>query len=399
MQLHRWLSRPAAWRTGRKGIGSRAWIVDGRTYFEAIGKGLGRERYGRSEQEQEQEPDHALSDANVSPVPKLLRKNNISSATLRRPVTGVPVNGHQAVTAVSLTVKRGELFALLGPSGCGKTTTLRLVAGFEAPTAGDVLLNGQSVTCLTARENIEFGHKRHGLPDLDRRVRDVLDLVQLAGKESRYPDALSGGERQRVALARSLVLEPEVLLLDEPPSALDPNLRKAMRSELKALQRRVGIAFLFVTHDVEEALTLADRMAVDEPPRAPGRPKSGVGGLVGATARDVRKLRRKARAFGSHAQAQRVSFALPVRPGVQRWFVFGWFLVRYWFVIGSFSVRFRFVFGSFYCDNSCFSMIWLVRLPFFQFRCGFPPPARWDTEKKERTPGPGAGSSVRSAWP
>jgi spermidine/putrescine transport system ATP-binding protein len=189
---------------------------------------------------------------------------------------------HQAVTAVSLTVKRGELFALLGPSGCGKTTTLRLVAGFEAPTAGDVLLNGQSVTRLppyrrnvttvfqnyalfphlTARENIEFGLKRHGLPDLDRRVRDVLDLVQLAGKESRYPDALSGGERQRVALARSLVLEPDVLLLDEPLSALDPNLRKLMRGELKALQRRVGIAFLFVTHDVEEALTLAGRIAV-----------------------------------------------------------------------------------------------------------------------------------------
>jgi ABC-type Fe3+/spermidine/putrescine transport system ATPase subunit len=189
---------------------------------------------------------------------------------------------HKAVDGVSLALQRGELFALLGPSGCGKTTTLRLVAGFEQPTSGQVLLNGEDVgglppyrrnvstvfqnyalfPHLTARENVEFGLRRRGASGIERRVLEVLEQVQLAGKESRYPAKLSGGERQRVALARSLVLEPEVLLLDEPLSALDPSLRKQMRSELKSLQRRVGITFLFVTHDVEEALSLADRVAV-----------------------------------------------------------------------------------------------------------------------------------------
>lgn len=189
---------------------------------------------------------------------------------------------HKAVDGVSLSLRRGELFALLGPSGCGKTTTLRLVAGFEQPTSGHVLLNGEDVghlppyrrnvstvfqnyalfPHLTARENVEFGLKRRGADGIERRVVEALEQVQLAGKESSYPAKLSGGERQRVALARSLVLEPEVLLLDEPLSALDPNLRKQMRSELKSLQRRVGITFLLVTHDVEEALSLADRVAV-----------------------------------------------------------------------------------------------------------------------------------------
>lgn len=189
---------------------------------------------------------------------------------------------HRAVDCVSLAVPRGSLFALLGPSGCGKTTTLRLVAGFEEPTEGDVLLAGRRINALrpyernvstvfqnyalfphlTVRGNVEFGLKRRGATGLIQSVRDVLDLVQLSGKEDRYPAQLSGGERQRVALARSLVLEPEVLLLDEPLSALDPNLRKQVRGELKSLQRRLGATFVFVTHDQEEALSMSDQIAV-----------------------------------------------------------------------------------------------------------------------------------------
>jgi ABC-type Fe3+/spermidine/putrescine transport system ATPase subunit len=189
---------------------------------------------------------------------------------------------HRVLTGVSFSVEPGAFFALLGPSGCGKTTTLRLAAGFEQPGRGDILLNGVRINGtrpyqrnvstvfqnyalfphLTAFENIAFGLRRRGAPDLEARVRSAMELVQLAGKESRLPSQLSGGERQRVALARSLVLEPEVLLLDEPLSALDPSLRKQVRAELKALQRRVGIGFLFVTHDQEEALALADTMAV-----------------------------------------------------------------------------------------------------------------------------------------
>jgi len=191
---------------------------------------------------------------------------------------------HRAVDGVSLSIERGALYGLLGPSGCGKTTTLRLVAGFDSPTAGDILLNGSSLVSLkpyernvntvfqsyalfphmTVRGNIEFGLKQRKAPvnDLDARVQRVVDLVQLTGKELRMPAELSGGEKQRVALARSLVLAPEVLLLDEPLSALDPNLRKQVRSELKALQRRTGITFVIVTHDQEEALSMCDRIAV-----------------------------------------------------------------------------------------------------------------------------------------
>lgn len=189
---------------------------------------------------------------------------------------------HLAVDRVSLKLQHGEFFALLGPSGCGKTTTLRMVAGFETPTSGDIQLNGASIQHrkpyqrnvstvfqnyalfphLTVQENVEFGLRRGKQQDVARKVRDVLDLVQLTGKETRLPAQISGGERQRVALARSLVLAPDVLLLDEPLSALDPNLRKQLRSELKSLQRRVGITFLFVTHDQEEALSLSDRIGV-----------------------------------------------------------------------------------------------------------------------------------------
>ncbi|HLY17428.1 MAG TPA: ABC transporter ATP-binding protein [Bryobacteraceae bacterium] len=190
--------------------------------------------------------------------------------------------GHRAVDGISLAIPRGGFYSLLGPSGCGKTTTLRLIAGFEQPTAGDVLLDGVVVNeqrpyqrnvstvfqnyalfpHLTAAENIAFGLKRRGTPNISHRVAAALDLVRLSGKESRYPAQLSGGERQRVALARSLVLEPEVLLLDEPLAALDPKLRKQMRLELKEMQRRVGITFLLVTHDQEEALSMSDQLAV-----------------------------------------------------------------------------------------------------------------------------------------
>jgi ABC-type Fe3+/spermidine/putrescine transport system ATPase subunit len=189
---------------------------------------------------------------------------------------------HRAVTDVSLAIPRGEFFSLLGPSGCGKTTTLRMIAGFETPTSGEVWLNGARIDGLapyernvntvfqsyalfphlTVRGNVEFGLRRKRADGIGKRVAAVIEQVRLQGKESRMPSELSGGERQRVALARSLVLEPDVLLLDEPLSALDPQLRKQVRAELKDLQRRVGVTFVFVTHDQEEALSLSDRIAV-----------------------------------------------------------------------------------------------------------------------------------------
>lgn len=191
---------------------------------------------------------------------------------------------HRALDGIHLTIRRGEFFSLLGPSGCGKTTTLRIIAGFETPTTGQVLLNGVDIAPLppyernvstvfqsyalfphlSVRANIEFGLKQNRIaaPEANARVEEALDLLELAGKESRMPHQLSGGERQRVALARSLVLRPEVLLLDEPLSALDPNLRASVRRELKMLQQKLGITFVFVTHDQEEAMALSHRMAV-----------------------------------------------------------------------------------------------------------------------------------------
>lgn len=191
-----------------------------------------------------------------------------------------------AVNAVSFRLDEGEFFSLLGPSGCGKTTTLRLIAGLEAPDRGDIRLGSRSVLDqpayarglgmvfqqyalfphLSVERNISYGLERRGVPRSERtsRVRRILELVKLAPAEfaARRPAELSGGERQRVALARALVTEPRILLLDEPLGALDLALRKAMQLELKALNRALGISFLHVTHDQEEALALSDRVAV-----------------------------------------------------------------------------------------------------------------------------------------
>jgi spermidine/putrescine transport system ATP-binding protein len=189
-----------------------------------------------------------------------------------------------AVDRVDLTVDSGEFFSLLGPSGCGKTTTLRLIAGFEQPTEGTILLDGVEMTnipphrrnvntvfqsyalfpFLSVFDNVAFGLRNRHLTkaETNKRVGDALDLVQLTGFEKRRPGMLSGGQQQRVALARALVLNPSVLLLDEPLGALDAKLRRSLKVELKALQERVGITFLYVTHDQEEALTMSDRLAV-----------------------------------------------------------------------------------------------------------------------------------------
>jgi spermidine/putrescine transport system ATP-binding protein len=191
-----------------------------------------------------------------------------------------------AVQNVSLNIIKGEFFSLLGPSGCGKTTLLRMIGGFELPTEGVVRIGGKDVTYdppyrrpvnmvfqsyalfphLTVEQNVAFGLRYQkaapGKAEKGRRVADALELVQLAGFETRYPHQLSGGQRQRVALARALVLQPQVLLLDEPLGALDQKLRKEMQVELKTLQRSLGITFVFVTHDQEEALTMSDRIAV-----------------------------------------------------------------------------------------------------------------------------------------
>jgi spermidine/putrescine ABC transporter ATP-binding subunit len=189
-----------------------------------------------------------------------------------------------AVDAVTLDIRRGEFFSLLGPSGCGKTTLLRMIGGFELPTEGSIRIHGADMTWtpphrrpvnmvfqhyalfphLTVEENVAFGMRYKGVARSEEpgRVRSALALVQLSGFERRHPHQLSGGQRQRVALARALALEPEVLLLDEPLGALDQKLRKEVQVQLKHLQRSLGITFIFVTHDQEEALTMSDRVAV-----------------------------------------------------------------------------------------------------------------------------------------
>ena len=192
--------------------------------------------------------------------------------------------GILAVDDVTIEVTRGEFFSLLGPSGCGKTTSLRMIAGFEEPDSGRVVLTGRDIVGvapfkrnvntvfqsyalfphLTVSDNVAFGlrRKKIGKTEVQARVRRYLDLVQLHGYDDRRPSQLSGGQQQRVALARALVNEPAVLLLDEPLGALDLKLRKQMQLELMRIQREVGITFIYVTHDQEEALVMSDRVAV-----------------------------------------------------------------------------------------------------------------------------------------
>ncbi|OPJ56186.1 ABC transporter ATP-binding protein [Clostridium oryzae] len=190
----------------------------------------------------------------------------------------------KAVNNISLNIKEGEFITLLGPSGCGKTTTLRMIAGFEMPTSGKILLQGENVEYeqpnkrdintvfqsyalfphMNVYDNIAYGLKikKISKSEIKSRVEEVLKLVKLEGYEKRKPDQLSGGQRQRVAIARAVINRPKVLLLDEPLGALDLKLRKQMQVELKRLQKKLGITFIYVTHDQEEALNMSDKIAV-----------------------------------------------------------------------------------------------------------------------------------------
>ena len=195
-----------------------------------------------------------------------------------------PGGGAAAVQDFSLDVDRGEFVSFLGPSGCGKTTTLRMIAGFERPTAGTITVDGKDITNrppnqrnvgmvfqsyalfpnMTVADNIGFGLKVRRRPkkDIDKRVTELLELIHLEDRGNRYPWQLSGGQQQRIALARALAIEPQVLLLDEPLSALDAKIRIVLRKEIRAIQRQLGITTVYVTHDQEEALSLSDRVVV-----------------------------------------------------------------------------------------------------------------------------------------
>jgi spermidine/putrescine transport system ATP-binding protein len=216
-------------------------------------------------------------------VPEQPGKNAIEVRGVRK-VFGIGENQVAALDTVSVSIRENEFFTLLGPSGCGKTTLLRLIAGFDFPTAGEILLHGQDIAPLppfkrpvntvfqsyalfphmTVAQNIGFGLEMLGKPkaEIEARVAQMLKLVKMEALKGRRTSQISGGQQQRVALARALAPQPKVLLLDEPLSALDYKLRKEMQIELKRLQHETGITFIFVTHDQEEALTMSDRIAV-----------------------------------------------------------------------------------------------------------------------------------------
>ena len=199
-------------------------------------------------------------------------------------ITKTYEDGFSAVEDFNLEVKQGEFITFLGPSGCGKTTTLRMIAGFDIPTEGEILLNGKPITDLPPNkrpintvfqryalfphmniyENIAFGLKQRKMPRavIEKKVKKVQELVDLEGFENRRTDTLSGGQQQRVAIARAVVNEPQILLLDEPLGALDLKMRKEMQLELKEMHRELGITFIYVTHDQEEALTMSDKIVV-----------------------------------------------------------------------------------------------------------------------------------------
>ena len=199
-------------------------------------------------------------------------------------ITKTYKDGFTAVSDFNLEVKKGEFITFLGPSGCGKTTTLRMIAGFDLPTEGEILLNGKPITELPPNErpintvfqryalfphmniyeNIAFGLRQKKTPEnvIAKKVRKALELVDLEGFEKRSIDTLSGGQQQRVAIARAVVNEPQILLLDEPLGALDLKMRKEMQLELKEMHRELGITFIYVTHDQEEALTMSDKIVV-----------------------------------------------------------------------------------------------------------------------------------------
>jgi spermidine/putrescine transport system ATP-binding protein len=211
-------------------------------------------------------------------------KDNATNIIELKHITKTYSDGFTAVCDFNLEVKRGEFVTFLGPSGCGKTTTLRMIAGFDLPTEGEILLNGTNITNLPPNkrpfntvfqryalfphmniyENIAFGLKQKKMPKdlIAKKVKKVLDLVDLEGFENRSVTTLSGGQQQRVAIARALVNEPEILLLDEPLGALDLKMRKEMQIELKAMHDELGITFIYVTHDQEEALTMSDKIVV-----------------------------------------------------------------------------------------------------------------------------------------
>jgi putrescine transport system ATP-binding protein len=234
--------------------------------------------------EDEQMSEAAGREPEAAPVAPEPQSQSAGMPLLRIEGVVKKFGAFRAVDGVSLDIAAGEFFALLGPSGCGKTTLLRMLAGFETPDEGRILLNGRDIARvlpherpvnmmfqnyalfphLSVRDNIAFGLRRArmGRADIDTRIAEMVALVKLEGLEKRKPDQLSGGQRQRVALARSLARRPQVLLLDEPLAALDKKLRESTQWELMELQRRLGMTFIIVTHDQDEAMTVAGRIGV-----------------------------------------------------------------------------------------------------------------------------------------